>query len=203
MFTLMGELNLWTFDDNVNIKDTDFGAFKYHDKRISDVHKEGKKSYCEKREMTCVPVNKKGNRLKDCIKYLEDQLRDNSIIYCRWCSDCIVQLMFSNGLLAHIQVYPFSGNIEKIYFDKYLVGKLSEHASDAIITKNHIVCTYNDNEVTVVYLAKPKGHIIDNINKLEPKIITTDVFVTNGRKLDKKIQVNKSEDLILFGGSLQ
>lgn len=65
-----------------------------------------------------------------------------------------------------------------------------------IITKNHIVCTYNDNEVTVVYLTKPKSHVFDNINKLEPKLITTDIFVPNGRKLDKKIQVNKSEDLV-------
>ncbi|EFN89810.1 WD repeat-containing protein LOC51057-like protein [Harpegnathos saltator] len=198
MFALMGELNLWTFDDNVNIRDTDFGAFKYHDKRINSTHQEGKRSYCEKRDMIYVPVNKKGNRLKDYIKYLEDQLRDNSIIYCQWYSDRIAQLMFSNGLLAHIQIYPFSGDIEKINFDKYLVGKLSEHASDVIITKSHIVCTYNDNEVTVVYLTKPKSHVFDNINKLEPKLSTTDIFVPNGRKLDKKVQVNKSEDLILI-----
>ncbi|XP_014483964.1 PREDICTED: WD repeat-containing and planar cell polarity effector protein fritz isoform X2 [Dinoponera quadriceps] len=198
MFALMGELKLWTFDDNVNIRDTDFGAFKYHDKRINGTHQEGKRSYCEKRDMIYVPVNKKGSRLKDYIKYLEDQLRDNSIIYCQWYSDRIAQLMFSNGLLAHIQIYPFSGDIEKINFDKYLVGKLSEHASDVIITKSHIVCTYNDNEVTVVYLTKPKNHVFDNINKLEPKLITTDVFVPNGRKLDKKVQVNKSEDLILI-----
>ncbi|KZC05895.1 WD repeat-containing and planar cell polarity effector protein fritz [Dufourea novaeangliae] len=34
MFTLLGEVNLWSFDDNINIKSTDFGAFRYHDKRI-------------------------------------------------------------------------------------------------------------------------------------------------------------------------
>ncbi|XP_032668445.1 WD repeat-containing and planar cell polarity effector protein fritz [Odontomachus brunneus] len=198
MFALMGELNLWTFDDNVNIKDTDFGGFKYHDKRISGTYQEGKRSYCEKRDMIYVPVNKKGNRLKDYMKYLEDQLKDNSIIYCQWYSDRIAQIMFNNGLLVHIQIYPFSGDIEKINFDKYLVGKLSEHASDVIITKSHIVCTYNDNEVTVVYLTKPKSHVFDSISKLEPKLITTDVFVPNGRKLDKKVQVNKSEDLILI-----
>lgn len=50
--------------------------------------------------------------------------------------------------------------------------------------------------MTVVYLAKSKSHVFDNINKLEPKLITTDVFVPNGRKLDKKVQVNKSEDLV-------
>lgn len=28
MFALMGEVNFWTFDDNISIEDTDFGAFK-------------------------------------------------------------------------------------------------------------------------------------------------------------------------------
>jgi len=28
MFALTGEVNFWTFDDNVNIEITDFGAFK-------------------------------------------------------------------------------------------------------------------------------------------------------------------------------
>lgn len=132
--------------------------------------------------MTYVPVNKKGNRLKDCIKYLEvyndpsnilieyshqksvecsmefllfyfylqDQLRDNSIIYCQWYSDRIAQLMFSNGLLVHIQIYPLSGDIEKINFDKYLVGKLSEHASDGnfIIYSPYLLRTKDDLSLT-------------------------------------------------------
>lgn len=74
--------------------------------------------------------------------YLQDQFRDNSIIYCQWYSDRIVQLMFSNGLLVHIQIYPFSGDIEKINFDKYLVGKLSEHASDGIPLFYLSSCSY-------------------------------------------------------------
>jgi len=38
--------------------------------------------------------------------------------------------MLSNGLLMQIQVCLFSGDIQEINFDKYLVGKLSEHVSD-------------------------------------------------------------------------
>ncbi|KAL6439873.1 hypothetical protein ACFW04_004118 [Cataglyphis niger] len=148
--------------------------------------------------MTYVPENKKGNKLKHSIKYLEDQLRDNSVIYCQWYNDSVAQLMLSNGLLVQIQVCLFSGDIREIHFDKYLVGKLSEHVSDVIITKNHLVCIYNDNLVTLVYFTKAKTHVFDKINKLEPKLITTDLFVPNGRRLDKKIQVNKSADLILI-----
>jgi len=38
--------------------------------------------------------------------------------------------MLSNGLLVQIQVCLFSGDVLEINFDKYLVGKLSEHISD-------------------------------------------------------------------------
>ncbi|GAB1868382.1 WD repeat-containing protein LOC51057-like protein [Camponotus japonicus] len=198
MFALMREVIFWSFDDNISIEDSDFGAFKYHDKRIDGTYEEGKRSYCQERGMIYVPENKKGNKLKYSIKYLEDQLRDNSVIYCQWYNDSIVQLMLSNGLLVQIQVCLFSGDIQEIHFDKYLVGKLSEFISDVIITKNHLVCIYNDNLVTLVYFTKAKTHIFDKINKLEPKLITTDLFVPNGRRLDKKIQVNKSADLVLI-----
>lgn len=130
--------------------------------------------------------------------------------------------MLSNGLLVQIQVCLLSGDVQEINFDKYLVGKLSEHISDGnaisfnrqkllyakydifilvtlfavIITKSHLVCTYNDNLVTLVYFTKSKTHIFDKMSKLEPKLITTDLFIPNGRRLDKKIQVNKSATLV-------
>ncbi|XP_011860552.1 PREDICTED: uncharacterized protein LOC105557801 [Vollenhovia emeryi] len=84
--------------------------------------------------MTYVPENKKGNKLKHSIKYLEEQLRDNSVTYCQWYDDSVAQLMLSNGLLLQIQVCPFTGDVQEIHFDKYLIGKLSEHISDVIIT---------------------------------------------------------------------
>ncbi|XP_076625575.1 WD repeat-containing and planar cell polarity effector protein fritz isoform X2 [Colletes latitarsis] len=198
MFTLFGEVNLWSFDDNINIKSTDFGAFRYHDKRIDNLHEEGKRSYCQKRGMIYVPTNKKGNKLKDSIKYLEEQLKDNTIIYCQWYDDCVFQLMLNNALLIQIQVSVATGDIYKITFDKYLVGKLSEHISDVIITKNYILCTYNDNQVSLVHFTRSKRHVFDKINKLEPKLSTIDLFGPNGRRLDKKVQTNKCDDLILI-----
>ncbi|KAG7204560.1 hypothetical protein KM043_004984 [Ampulex compressa] len=198
MFTLVGEVNLWTFDDNINIKDTDFGAFRYHDKRIDNLHEEGKRSYSQMRGMIYVPTNKKGSKLKDSIKYMEEQLKDNSIIYCQWYDDCILQLMLSNGLLFQIQINISTGDIQKIVFDKYLVGKLSEHLSDVIITRSHIICVYNDHQATVVYFSKTKRHVFDKISKLESKLSTIELFGPNGRRLDKKVQVNKCGDLILI-----
>lgn len=45
--------------------------FRYHDKRIDGTYEEGKRSYCQERGMTYVPENKKGNKLRHSIKYLE------------------------------------------------------------------------------------------------------------------------------------
>ncbi|XP_015586643.1 WD repeat-containing and planar cell polarity effector protein fritz isoform X2 [Cephus cinctus] len=198
MFVLLGEVNLWTFEDVINIKDIDFGAFRYHDKRTDDLYEEGKRSYAQKRGMVCVPQNKKGNKLKDSIKYLEEQLKDNSTVYCQWYDHCIVHMMLSSGLLVQIQINCPSGDIQKISFDKYLVGKVSDHISDVIITKNHLICTYNDSQVTLVHFTKPKRHIFEKISRLEPKFLTIDLSCHSGRRLDKKIQVNKSSDLILI-----
>ncbi|XP_078037187.1 WD repeat-containing and planar cell polarity effector protein fritz [Augochlora pura] len=198
MFTLLGEVNLWSFDDNINIKSTDFGAFRYHDKRVDSLHEEGKRSYSQKRGMIYVPTNKKGNKLKDSIKYLEDQLKDNSIIYCQWYDDCVLQLMLNNALLIQIQVNVATSDIYKITFDKYLVGKLSEYISDVLITKSYVLCTYNDNQVSLVHFTRSKKHVFDKISKLEPKLSTIDLFGPNGRRLDKKVQTNKCNDLILI-----
>ncbi|XP_043496760.1 WD repeat-containing and planar cell polarity effector protein fritz isoform X2 [Polistes fuscatus] len=196
--TLLGELNLWTFDDNINIKNTDHGAFRYHDKRIDNIYEEGKRSYSQKRGMTYVPTNKKGNKLKDAIKHLEEQLKDNSTIYCQWNDHSILQIMLSNGLLIYIQINVETADIVKCTFDKYLMGKLCDHISDVAITKTHLICMYNDNQITTVYFTKPRRHPFDKISKLEPKLSTSDLFGSNGRRLDKNIQINKPGDLILI-----
>jgi hypothetical protein len=41
-----------------------------------------------------------------------------------------MQIMLSSGLLIYLQIDLRSGDIQKIVFDKYLVGKLSERLSD-------------------------------------------------------------------------
>jgi len=51
--------------------------------------------------------------------------------------------MLSNGLLVQIQICVFSGDVQEINFDKYLVGKLAEHISDGnatiFTTRNFII----------------------------------------------------------------
>ncbi|XP_066591947.1 WD repeat-containing and planar cell polarity effector protein fritz [Prorops nasuta] len=198
MFTFIHEVNLWTFDDNINLKDTDFGAVRYNDKRANTLYEEGKRSYCQKRGMIYVPTNKKGNKLKDSIKYLEEQLQENSTIHCQWYDDSTMRIMLSNGLLIQVQINIATGDIQKITFDKYLIGKISDHVSDAVITKNHLICTYNDNQITLVNFTKTRRNIFDKIYKLEPKLSVLNICGPSGRRLDKKIEVNRCGDLVLI-----
>lgn len=57
-------------------------------------------------------------------------MKDNTIVYCQWYDDCVLQLMLNNALLIQIQVNISTGDVCKITFDKYLIGKLLEHISD-------------------------------------------------------------------------
>lgn len=65
----------------------------------------------------------------NCFK-LQEQLKDHSTIFCQWSDYCTMQIMLSSGLLIYVQVDLCSGDVKKIVFDKYLVGKSSERLSD-------------------------------------------------------------------------
>lgn len=177
-------------------------------------------------------------------------------MYCQWCDNCVVQLVLSSGLLIQIQINRSTGDVQKMIFDKYLVGKVSDHMSDGektwtllcrffpteyifvlqiiysikvhftegideqriylsnklcnenndpfyvnplfpvIITKSHLLCTYNDNQVTLVHFTKPKRHVFEKMSRLDPKLLLFDLTGPNGRRLDKKIQFNKTGDLV-------
>lgn len=61
---------------------------------------------------------------------MEAELKEHKIIFCKWKDNCILQLMLSSGLLVHLCVNIQTGDISKIAFDKYFIGKL---ISDTIV----------------------------------------------------------------------
>lgn len=104
--------------------------------------------------MIYTPQNKKGNKLKDSVKYLmvnttyidikmncinkkkffsQEQLKDHSNIFCQWLDYCTMQIMLTSGLLIYVQINLCTGDIKRIVFDKYLVGKLSDRLSNGKI----------------------------------------------------------------------
>lgn len=64
------------------------------------------------------------------------------------------------------------------------------------IAQNHLICIYNDCQVTLVNFSKPKRHIFNKINRLDPKLTTFDLCGSSVRRLEKKIHLNRTGDLV-------
>lgn len=127
---LLSELHFWTtLRDEVRIKSSDLGAFRY--KRQRDLSQEltaqAKRDYTERRNGLAVLKNsrKAAGRLKDNLKKLEDLLRTHKLVHSEWQDGAQVLLLFDNGIIAHICVDIYTGDILRMVFEKYLVGKLA------------------------------------------------------------------------------
>uniref|UniRef100_A0A182SX86 WD repeat-containing and planar cell polarity effector protein fritz n=1 Tax=Anopheles maculatus TaxID=74869 RepID=A0A182SX86_9DIPT len=163
---------------------------------------EGKRSYCESRGLKWSLDNKKPNKLRHSLRLLEDELRQKRLVYCKWKNNVLLQLMLSNGLLVHLSINPFTGDINRIYFDKYLIGKLiSEHITDVVITQNHILVAYNENQITFVQLQKPtaRKNNLEKISLMDPKIYNVLLSGTGSttRKVPKRLVCSSSLNLVI------
>lgn len=126
-------------------------------------------------------------------------LKHNRIVYCAWSDNVSMQMLLSNGLLVHICIDCFSGDIVRMAFDKFLIGKLiSEAVTDVIITRLHILISYDVNQITFVYLQKPnlKKNVPRKIRQLEPKIYNIIISGSHTRKISRHLTCNNSCDLL-------
>ena len=58
-------------------------------------------------------------------------LKQYKIVYYKWKDTNIIQLMLINGMIIYICVNIFNGNIIRIAFDDYFIGKLiTENVTD-------------------------------------------------------------------------
>ncbi|XP_055917753.1 WD repeat-containing and planar cell polarity effector protein fritz isoform X2 [Eupeodes corollae] len=202
MLTLLSECHFWTNRDEIHIKDTDYGAFKYLRSRDIDpenVLQLAKREYAENRDCQVVLKNHKTSRLKDNIKKLDEFLHTQKIIHSEWRTGSVLLMLFANGVICHISVDIYVGDILCLAFDKYLIGKLAADViTDAIFTPQHIVLAYNTNQVTVVHLQKPNMQpaVPEKIVNMDPKIFHVLIPGTAERKLSRRLAVNPSCDLI-------
>lgn len=127
-------------------------------------------------------------------------MKHHRIVYCRWRDHAVCQLLLSNGVLVHICISPSTGTIIKMAFDKYFVGKLiSDSITDAVITRQHILIAYNQNQLTFVYLQRPnmKRMAPEKIARMDPKVFNV---IINGppqtRALARQLACNNSFDLV-------
>uniref|UniRef100_A0A182PJN4 Uncharacterized protein n=1 Tax=Anopheles epiroticus TaxID=199890 RepID=A0A182PJN4_9DIPT len=205
MLTLLTELRFWSTREDITIQDTDLGTTKYCEKKADPnrtLLSEGKRSYCESRGLKWSLDNKKPNKLRHSLRLLEDEMRQKRLVYCKWKNNVLLQLMLSNGLLVHLSINPFTGDINRIYFDKYLIGKLiSEHITDVVITQHHILVAYSENQITFVQLQKPtaRKNNLEKISLMDPKIYNVLLSGTGSttRKVPKRLVCSSSLNLVI------
>lgn len=108
-------------------------------------------------------------------------------------------MLLSNGVLVHISLNVFTGDIKRIAYDRFFVGKLiSESVTDVIISKLHIIISYDINQLTFVYMQKPsnKRNAPGKIHKLDPKIFNTIINGPSTKKISRHLACNTSFDLL-------
>lgn len=178
MLTLLSELRFWSQSHSATT----------HESSAEKQHPAVKYLESEKRTQ----------RLRRNLKKLEMKLRHHKLVYCEWLQSNIVQLMLSNGLLAYIVLHPNTSNLALVAFDKYFIGKLvSEAVHNVIVSKMHILISYNENQITFVHLQRPpvRRSQPTKIHNMEPKIFH---FVIGGsiRKTPRHLSCNLSCDLL-------
>ncbi|XP_073825532.1 WD repeat-containing and planar cell polarity effector protein fritz [Musca autumnalis] len=210
MLTLLSECHFWTTREDIRIKHTDFGCLRYTRHRelqqlpANDVYAEAKRDYIERRNGVAVlkRSRKAIGRLKDNLKRLEELFRaHHKVVHIHWPEDSHVLLLFANGIIAHICIDAFTGDISRMVYEKYLVGKLAaETITDAFFTHSHIVVAYNTNQVTVIHLQKPNTRTQgpEKISNMEPKIFHAIIPGHAERKLARRISVNTNNDMFVI-----
>lgn len=142
---------------------------------------------------------RKSKHIGYSIKKLEESLKQYRIIYCAWSDNVAFQIMLSNGLLVHICIDSFTGDITHVTFDKFLIDKLvSEDVCDVIMTRMHILISYDVNQLTFVYLQKPslKKNVFKKIRRLDPKIFNYIISGSHSKKISRHLTCNNCYDLL-------
>lgn len=109
--------------------------FRLNEKSVSSGNDKlfsyAKKEYGERRGFINTNNSKVNAKLKNNLKHVEEEIKTKKVVYCGWMNERLFQLMLSNGLLIYVEIDVFTGDIKKINFDRYFIGKIvSENICD-------------------------------------------------------------------------
>lgn len=149
MTAFLSEIHFWTTQEDILVKDTDYGSFKYYQKKESHVSTNtlAKKSFCVNSGIIYIPANKRPDKLRDRLKELEEHLLLNKIVYYSW-DDNRLKILLSTGLIVNLTINYKTGDLTNIVFDKQLFLKLQVNIiSDGTIFGSQVICVCNDGHV--------------------------------------------------------
>lgn len=167
--------------------------------RSNKPYHDGKQEYARLRNQEYILHGKKSNNLKNSVRKLEEVLKTYRIVHCAWSDNVSMQILLSNGLLVYICIDITSGDINRMAFDKFFVGKLiSETVTDVVFSRMHILISYDINQLSFVYLQKPnlKKNVPKKIRKLDPTIYNIIISGSQTRKILRHLSCNNSGDLL-------
>eukprot|EP00794_Sanderia_malayensis_P012196 gene12196-13452_t len=117
----------------------------------------------------------------------------------KWKSTRHVQVLLSNGTLISITIGFNFADIERIFIDKSLVGKLTDQIHHAVIDELYMVFTFAEkSKIAFVYFSRrpTEKKETERLNTLEPKIALIDIPGPTGRAIDRCLSVNCRGDLV-------
>ena len=203
MASLLCDLHFWSLREDIITKDVDQGTFKYYEKSqhkamLDRPYGQDKLTFAQGRGQTTLLESK---RLKTSLRELEEMLTEQPVIFSSWRSSVLFQLMLGSGLIVNIHLNKL-GDISKITFDKYLIGKLLEYITDVAFTSKVLIVTYLESRVTCITFTKPLEFTEDSIGANDPKIQMLDLLGPPGRRLNRKILLSPDSQMAMFWWSV-
>uniref|UniRef100_T1JGE4 SAYSvFN domain-containing protein n=1 Tax=Strigamia maritima TaxID=126957 RepID=T1JGE4_STRMM len=200
MAFLLSTLQFWTYSD--------VGCGTYHDKGETSfysgdqIYYEEKKNYTESRGVVWTLSNKRPEKLRDALKELEELFSTSRCLSLEWKNQSTIQLVFSNSIFVYIFINIATGDIEKISFDKYLVGKIhSDHIVDVVSSTDGIVFSYVEPKLIRIQFNKKQtletNKKIEKLSAVDPKITSLDLLGPTGRRLERKLSRSSNNDFLL------
>ncbi|KAL4641425.1 hypothetical protein GN956_G12003 [Arapaima gigas] len=204
----LAELHLWSCRSSLDVADTDIGTYQLYDKgepggpTEQNFYRE-KQQFTEARGYTWTPSNQRPEKLRDSLKELEELLQTSSCVYCRWRSKRSCQLLLNSGLLVTLNL---SGpQLDRIFIDRTLVGRLpGSSISDGVMTDRLLLLTFTEkNQVCLVHLNRhiegsPElGQWLEKLSPSELKVCSVDLPGPTGRRFDRRVSLNCSQDMAL------
>ncbi|BFZ08000.1 hypothetical protein BsWGS_11039 [Bradybaena similaris] len=214
MASCMCELYLWSLKSH-SIPDNLIGVHCYHDKG-EQVNFTEQPYYEEKREfdigrgITWMPRNKRPERLRDSIKEVEELFSQYNCLQIRWRNRQVLQVVLSNACVVTFVISGHCGDIDRIYIDKSLVGKLSSDTiCDAYLTDQFFIASHHHiSRVDFAYFTKrpPLSEAVKRLDKLsswEPKVTQIEIPGPKGRRLERYFSMNTVQDMMLVWWSME